>query len=169
MFCLLNHFLDGQPTKSNPSPSLFLTVSTNTLRTPKPRKSPRKWKALPHKTENAKKKSGFFDENFSTGQNELRDEGNRENDNDTIEPSLGEINVDECDDEQLFLRDIRTIIELNDALPILKLFPHIVREADVSTFTGIEGPEMFKAIFEMLKPMAQVMAYWDGQKHIKIA
>ena len=32
------------------------------------------------------------------------------------------------------------------------LFAHITREADVPTFTGIEGPEMFKAIFEMLKP-----------------
>ena len=39
-FACLNHFFDGQPTKSNPSPSLFLTVSTNTALTPKPRKSP---------------------------------------------------------------------------------------------------------------------------------
>ena len=44
------------------------------------------------------------------------------------------------------------------------LFAYITREADVSIFTGIEGPEMFKAIFEMLKPKAQVMTYWDGQK-----
>ena len=29
---------------------------------------------------------------------------------------------------------------------------------------GIERPEMFKAIFEMLKPKAQVVTYWDGHK-----
>ena len=52
-FVCSNNFLDGRPTKSNLAPSLFLTVSTNTAPTPKPRKSPRKRKALPHKTENA--------------------------------------------------------------------------------------------------------------------
>ena len=94
-FVCSNHFLDGRPTKSNPSPSLFLTVSTNTVPTPKPRKSPRKRKALPHKTEHAKKKLGFFYGNFSTGQNELiGDDDNIENDNDKIEPGLGEINID---------------------------------------------------------------------------
>ena len=42
--CLVcsNHFLDGRPTKNNLSPSLFLTVRTNTVPTPKPRKSPHK-------------------------------------------------------------------------------------------------------------------------------
>ena len=59
-FVCSNHFRDGRPAKINPSPSLFLTLSTNTVSTPKPRKSPRKRKALPHKTENAKKKLGFF-------------------------------------------------------------------------------------------------------------
>ena len=39
----------------------------------------------------------------------------------------------------------------------------------MSTFTGIERPEMYKTIFEMLKPKAQIMTYWDGQKDIKIA
>ena len=151
--------------KSNLSPSLFLTVSANTISTPKPWKSPRKQKALPNKTENAKKKLGFFDGNLSAGQNELLgDEDNTENDNDTIEPDLIEINILECDDEQSFSRDIRTITEPNKALPIPMLFAYITREVDVSTFTGLEGPEMFKAIFEILKPKAQVMTYWDGQK-----
>ena len=49
-------------------------------------------------------------------------------------------------------------------MPIPKLFAHITMEADVFTFTGIEGLEMFKAIFEMLKPKAQAMTYWNGQK-----
>ena len=50
------------------------------------------------------------------------------------------------------------------------LFAHITMVADVFTFTGIEGPEIFKAIFEMLKPKAQAMTYWNGQKKpIKIA
>ena len=34
-----------------------------------------------------------------------------------------------------------------------------LQQADTSTFTGIERPEMFKAIFEMLKPKSQVMTY----------
>ena len=152
-----NPFLDGWPTKSNPSPSLFLTVSSNTAPAPKPRKSPRKQKALPHKTENAKKKLDSFDGNFSTGQNELISEDNIENNSNTIQPGFGEKNVDECNDEKSFSRDIRSITE-----PMS--FAHITREADVSTFTGIEGPEVFKAILEMLKPKAQVMTYWDGQK-----
>ena len=85
-----NPFLDGWPTKSNPSPSLFLTVSSNTAPAPKPRKSPRKQKALPHKTENAKKKLDSFDGNFSTGQNELISEDNIENNSNTIQPGFGE-------------------------------------------------------------------------------
>ena len=106
-----------------------------------------------------KKKLGFFDEHFSTGKNELIGEDNIEYNSNTTEPGSGEINVDECDDEQSFSRDIGTITEPSEALPIPMLFAHITREADVSTFPG-----MFKAIFEMLKPKAQVMTYWDGQK-----
>ena len=91
MFCLFESF-PGQPAKSNHSPSLFLTVSTNTVQTPKPRKSPYKQKALPHKTENAKNKSvSFF--YFSTEPNELLSD-DIENDIDTTEPGLGEKNVD---------------------------------------------------------------------------
>ena len=49
-----------------------------------------------------KKKLGFFDdEHFSTRQNEFIGEYNIENNSNTIEPGLAEINVDECDDEQL--------------------------------------------------------------------
>ena len=44
-FVSSDHFLDGRPMKSNPSPTLFLTLSANTVPTPKPRKSPRKRKS----------------------------------------------------------------------------------------------------------------------------
>ena len=67
-FVCSNHFLNGWPTKSIPSPSLSLIISIKTVPTHKPRKSPCKQKAVPHKTKNAKKKLGFFDENFSTRQ-----------------------------------------------------------------------------------------------------
>ena len=87
----MNHFLDRWPTKKNPSPSLLLTVSTNTVPTPTPRKSTCKQKALPHKTENA---IYIFNENFPTGQNELINHDNKQNDTDTIEPGLGEIYPD---------------------------------------------------------------------------
>ena len=111
-----------------------------------------------------KKKLVFFHEHFSTGKNELIREDNIEYNSNTTEPSSGEINVDECDNEQPFSRDIGTITEPSEALPIPMLFAHITREADVSTFPGTEGPGMFKTIFEMLKPKAQVMTYWDAQK-----
>ena len=69
-----------------------------------------------------------------------------ENGINTIEPGLSEINVDES----------VTPDELDDIgiITIPMLFPHITRES-VSTLTGIEGPKMFKAIFEMLKPKAE--------------
>ena len=67
-------------------------------------------------------------------------EDNIEYNSDTTEPGSGEINVDECDDEQSFSRDIGTITEPSEALPIPMLFARITREADVSTFPGIEGP-----------------------------
>lgn len=38
------------------------------------------------------------------------------------------------------------------ALLIRMLFAHITRESDVST--GTEGPEIFKVIFEIVKPKA---------------
>ena len=46
------------------------------------------------------------------------------------------------------------MISTNAVLPIPMLFAHTTREFGASTFIGIEGPEMFKAIFEMLKPKA---------------
>ena len=49
-------------------------------------------------------------------------------------------------------------------LPIPVLLSYITREADVSTFTGLEGSEMFKPMFEMTKPKARVMTYSGGQK-----
>ena len=42
---------------------------------------------------------------------------------------------------------------------LFQCYLHILQEADVSTFTGIEGPKMFKEIFEMPKSKAQVMMY----------
>ena len=120
----MNHFLNGRPANSNPWPSLILTVNANTLPTPKPRKSPGKRKTLPQKKGNGKNKLGFFDENASTGKNELIGEDNMANDVNTIETGLGEKNVDEsvtvneCDDEQSFWKDIGTTTEPNEALPI---------------------------------------------------
>ena len=42
-------------------------------------------------------------------------------------------------------------------------FTHITRECDVCTFTDLKGRQMFKAVFDMIKPKACVIAYWDGQ------
>ena len=98
------------------------------------------------KIKNAKKKVSFC-WNFSTGPNDI----------DSIEPGLGEINVgktltgNECDDEQ----SLQKFFEANVALLIRMLFAHITRESDVST--GTEGPEIFKVIFEIVKPKAWVM------------
>ena len=57
----------------------------------------------------------------------------------------------ECDDEQ----SLQKFFEANAALLIRMLFAHITRESDVST--GTEGPEIFKVIFEIVKPKAWVM------------
>ena len=86
------------------------------------------------KIKNAKKKEVLFCWNFSTGPNDI----------DTIEPGLGEINVDktltgnECDDEQ----SLQKFFEANAALLIRMLFAHITRESDVST--GTEGQKYLK-------------------------
>ena len=153
-------FLDRQPTRSNRSPRLFLTINTNIVPRPKPRKSPHKQKTLPQKNKKCKKKRSFvllkfF--NWTKWINRLGGEDNIENDIDTIEPGLGEINVDktltgnECDDKQ----SLQKFFEANGALLIRMLFAHITRESDVST--GTEGPEIFKVIFEIVKPKAWVM------------
>ena len=42
---------------------------------------------------------------------------------------------------------------------LFQCYLYVTTEADTSTFTGIERPEMCKAIFEVLKPKAQVMTY----------
>ena len=39
-FVCSNHFVDGEPTPLNPNPTLFLTLSTNNISTPKKRKLP---------------------------------------------------------------------------------------------------------------------------------
>ena len=49
------------------------------------------------------------------------------------------------------------MISTNAVLSIPMLFAHTTREFGASTFIGIERTEMFKAIFEMLKPKARVM------------
>lgn len=36
---------------------------------------------------------------------------------------------------------------------------------DMCTFRGLEGLEIFKAIFDLLKPNATIMTYWDGHKN----
>ena len=61
----------------------------------------------------------------------------------TIEPGLGEVNVDKpvaankCDVEQSLSRDIGTITEPNESFLIPMLFAHITRASDTSTFKGI--------------------------------
>ena len=84
----------------------------------------------------------FF--NWTKWINRLGGEDNIENDIDTIEPGLGEINVDktltgnECDDKQ----SLQKFFEANGALLIRMLFAHITRESDVST--GTEGQKYLK-------------------------
>ena len=43
-------------------------------------------------------------------------------------------------------------------------FTHITRECNVCTLIRLEGPQMFKAAFDMLKPKACAMTYRHGQK-----
>ena len=127
------HFIDGKPTKENPTPTLFLTVSTNTLPTPKKRKKPMKRTRLEPQT-----KKTTLHEQFDSG----------DYDTDIDQPATCDVGV---------LTDM-------PQEPIPVQFSHITRECDVVTFTGLEGPEMFKALFDYVKIKAQAMTYWDGQK-----
>ena len=43
-------------------------------------------------------------------------------------------------------------------------FCQITRESDVRTFTGLNGTEIFQAVFNLLKKKAAVMTYWDDSK-----
>ena len=51
-----NHFIDGKPTQSNPDPTLFLTISTNTLPTPNKERPPPKPRLLNIKPPKEKKR-----------------------------------------------------------------------------------------------------------------
>ena len=51
-----NHFIDGKPTQSNPDPTLFLTISTNTLPTPNKERPPPKPRLLNIKPPKDKKR-----------------------------------------------------------------------------------------------------------------
>lgn len=140
------HFFDGKPTKENPVPTLFLTVSTNTLPTPKSRRPHKRSTSECQKSTEIKKKlfeigSPFEEHSYCA----LNPEG-----------SLNEIGS--------LTKDIGCNTEDQEPEPIPVQFAHITRECDVCTFTGLEGPEMFKAIFYLLKPKAAIMNYWDGQK-----
>ena len=70
---------------------------------------------------------------------------------------------------ELVTKGVGTITHFQDepqpATAIPMQFTHIAREYDVCTFTGLEGSQIFKAVFDMLKPKACVMTYWDGQRN----
>ena len=78
-------------------------------------------------------------------------EDNMKNNIYTIEPGLGEVNVDKpvaankFDVEQSLSRDIGTITEPNESFLIPMLFAHIARASDTSTAVDV---------FEILKPKA---------------
>ena len=144
-----NHFRDGKPTKENPSPSLFLTLSTNTLATPKSRKITKRVADSELQSKAKKQLSTVFTSPLS-------------------EHSYCSLNVDDAENieepEEPKFKDASVATEEQEPEPIPVKFAHITRECDVCTFTDLEGPEMFKAVFDLLKFKARHMTYWDGQK-----
>ena len=56
-----NHFIDGKPIQSNPDPTLFLTISTNTLPTPYKKRPPPKPRLLNAKPPKENKRLKYND------------------------------------------------------------------------------------------------------------
>ena len=155
-FVCSNHFVDGKPTTENPSPTLFLTVSTNSLPTPTKfsrKRSVRGSIAEAQENEigpNAKRQ--LF--HMTPGINEHSYASN------IVLPSQDPAPLESVSKT----RDVQcgtTDVELD---LVSFRFAHITRECDVCTFTGIEGTKMFRAVFDFLKRKASCMTYWDGQK-----
>ena len=53
---------------------------------------------------------------------------------------------------------------LTDNVVIALTFAQITRDCDVLTFTGLDGTDMFKAVFDYVQCKAANMTYWDGSK-----
>ena len=128
-FVCSNHFVDGKPTRESPSPSLFfLTISINVKGTPD-----RKDSRLP-----PRKIILYGDIEDSSCSHVCCD-------NDESEPM------------ELELYQDKSTNTVADNSIIALTFAQITRECDVLTFTGLNGTEMFKAVFNYVQQKAAVM------------
>ena len=161
------HFRDGKPTKNNLVQTLFLTLSTIMLPAPARSRKPCK-RATSTKTSktNLKKRLCFPPHGSPPNEQNLSVISAS---TPCISESQGAPDVSGIVGElELVTKDVGAITNFQDesqrttAIPMQ--FTHITKECDICTFTSLEGAQMFKAVFDLLKPKTSVMTYWDGQK-----
>ena len=122
-FVCSNHFVDGKPTKINPIPTLFLTISGNIARTPPKRKPPTKRLALTNEKQPLSSTPVSFPVTSSDN-------------NSSFFSNFQPIMLDKLTNTTCFYEA---------AVPMQ--FTQITRESDVIFFTGLSGTQMFRVIF----------------------
>ena len=160
-----NHFIDGKPTQSNPDLTLFLTISTNTLPTPNKKRPPPKPRLLNVKPPKEKQRLKYvaseqivasstvvenkttnFD-NFSSPNSSVVVAGLSSPELDTEFKKISDVNL-------LNNTDISTSTDKDTnkdiCLAPMDIF-QVVARICVPFYTGLEGADIFEALFECVK------------------
>ena len=163
-----NHFVDGKPTPEHPNPTLFLTPSMNSQRTPVKRKR----RELPQRKIKLTPSYQIHEHDYVIS--DIHSEVGTSTSGSVFETSAQEVPLSDTFadvslegnlDEDMSLAQTSLVdasTQTNDFIPVPNFplhFVQVTRESDVLTFTGLQGTEMFKLIFEYLKPKAKAMTY----------
>ena len=151
IFCLLKSFLDGKPTKNNPFPTLFLTVTMNKHGTPKKslRRSPKARAMIINSSDN--------------------DAGDEEDSVLCTIHASEETSIEVCDSashmevDSLYKCKATCTSQLVLGVVPMK-FAQITKDSDVPFFTELDGSKMFETVFEYVREKGAVMTYWDGSR-----
>ena len=154
-----NHFIDGKPTKENHNPILFLTPSMNVQGTPRKKNRP------------PPKKRIMFEKYVSLSSpstvSDLPSIVSNAPPSAVLDPESEDMEVDQNSVPEILEEFVMPPLNMIDAchdFHIPMQFSQITRESDVRTFTGFNGTEIFKTIFDAVKRKGMVMTYWDGSK-----
>ena len=133
-----NHFVDGEPTKENPVPTLFMKgppdAKTPTKRLRKP---PAKRRIMCVENENSDEQEPSSSTTFTMSETQCQSS------------------------EQM--NELDVAVQTTPCYFAMQ-FEHLTREYDVRFYTGFESPEIFSAVFDFVKVKASIMTYWDGTK-----
>ena len=162
-----NHFIDGKPTHSNPDPTLFLTISTNTLPTPNKKRPPPKPRLLNVKPPKEKKRLNYvaseqivasstvaenkttnFD-NFSSPNSSVMVAGLGSPEFDTEFEKMNDVNL--LNDTDITIStSTDTDANKDTCLVPMDIF-QVVARGCVPFYTSLEGADVFEALFEYVK------------------